>query len=305
MNNSTINASSTYYLGYSGSGNLTMNSSNVNVTGWMNVSDNDGSSANLIVNSGNLTVGGLRIDYNDTRIRLGGGSANVIANDRNMGATDHTWEHLVDRKTGRYDQMGLLYYSATSYIAKGNLKVGIKGGAVISSTNTFYLQASSTPGTLSYASTPSDMYDAPTAVTDIDTDNYDAVQIALSSGNQVASLDLDTGAYSYTLSGNAAGWASVANIDTSKQRQGINVLLKLGSGTVQDVLNKLTEAGYAAETTTFEDYDLKFKTDVSDLSTGTGYVIWDFRDISTGAVYATLDKIMVCPVVSGAGFYVH
>ncbi|MBF0196193.1 MAG: hypothetical protein HQL32_00710 [Planctomycetes bacterium] len=304
-NGSTVNLGNNCFLGYNGAGNLTVNESTLNTPSYLHLTDVAGSSANLILNSGNINIGGqLRID-NGGRVRLGGGSANLNMDNKVIVSTSHVWEHMIDKNLGPWGHMGAAEFTGTVYQGTGYVKMGVRGGAVFTSSNTFYMQVGTGTGTLSYETPlPSTMYDAPAVDTDIEGTTKDAISTVLSSANQIGSLDLSAlGTMSTTVSSVAAGWAPVANVDSSLQRNGLNVLLQLASGSATNVINKLTEAGYEAETTTFSTYDLLFKVSASDLVNGTGYVIFDFRDIATGVNYATVDKVMVCPRVGGSFFY--
>lgn len=240
-------------------------------SGRLEVSGNSFSATNIDLKSGNATF------------RVVGPSANVLCtryqNDSNTGS----FECIISTNNGHFTPI-----TCSSVIdMHGHLKVGLDGGILMASSNTFDLMRGEGDQGNTYASTPA-MWNI-----NLITNAYgtqEALRASLATGNLQASLDLNaTG--NASISSQAAGYITLANIDTTKLIRGLSVLLDVQSGTINTVVQKLVDAGYNAEAFSKDSYDIRVVLNTSDLSSGSSFFAWDFTDVSSGVAYSHLNNI--------------
>jgi hypothetical protein len=262
--------------------------------------------SSVYVSHSNIIASQLTLS-NNALFRLTGGSSNFIVRTSFNSRAETRWEQIIDSKNGPFGHMPTVY-SLVNTDTEGHLKIGFNGGSAFVSSNVFFPQVSTTghnktSSSYKYSSTPSHWE---LSLQDPAPDGLYKVKATMSAANLVGALDLAKGgAKSIAVGGNALGYVSVANVNPNEQIFGLNVLFQLASGTPQNIVNDLVLAGYDAELTSFGSYQFKYRIPVADLVTGTGYLMWDFRDITTGATEATVQKLMVAPVVSGSTIVVQ
>lgn len=270
------------YIGYNatGIGNVMINSGIV-TTGGIEI----GTSGNgrLEVGGGNLTATNINLISGNAAFRVIGPSANVVCTRYKNDNNNASFECVLSTNSGHFTAI-----TCTSVIdMHGHLKVGLDGGMLMSSSNTFDIMLGEGDQGNSYASTPA-MWDV-----NLITNAYgtqEALRVSLAAGNLLSSLDLN-GTGNAVIASQSAGYVTLANIDTSSLPLGLAVLLDVQSGTVNTALQKMLEAGYQAEAFTKGDYDIRVIISPSDLSTGSGFFAWDFSDVSSGTAYSHLNNI--------------
>lgn len=276
-------SSSTVDLGFAtaaSNGNITVNGGTFK-TGAITIATVG--SGRLEVSGDNFTATNIDLKSGNATFRVVGPSANVqctrYKNDSNTGS----FECILSTNSGHFTAI-----TCSSVIdMHGHLKVGLDGGILMASSNTFDLMRGEGDQGNTYASTPA-MWDV-----NLITNAYgtqEALRASLATGNLQASLDLSaTG--NASISSEAAGYVTLANIDTTELIRGLAVLLDVQSGTTSTVVQKMISAGYSAEAFSKGSYDIRVVLRTSDLSSGTGYFAWDFTDVSNGTPYSYLDNI--------------
>lgn len=294
------------YVGYQGSGNLYVNDGYFSADTVL-IGQLSGASGNVVFNEGIINVGQIEIADNGTgrleangsnitaatikllssaaTFRINGPSANVMCTRYQNSTNDGYFECVLSTNNGHFTAM-----TCTSVVdMHGNLKIGLDGGVLMASSNTFDLMVGEGDAGNSYASTPS-MWDI-----NLITNAYgtkEAVRTSLAAGNLLAALDMN-GTSNTSVSSLSAGYVTIANIDTSSSPLGIDVLLDVQSGTASTVVEKLKEAGYDASLSSIGVYDVSIIIAQSDLASGTGYFVWDLRDITSGVSYSYVDNVKV------------
>jgi hypothetical protein len=282
--------------------NVIITSSNLSLGNNFRIGNSgDAYPSSAYVSNCNIIASQLTLS-NNAFIRFTGGSSNFIARTSFTAQPNTKWEHVIDSKNGPFGHMPTVY-SQVDTDTDGHLKIGFSGGSAFVSSNVFFTQVSTTGhkktgSNHKYGSTPSHWE---LSLQDPAPDGLYKVKATMSAANLVGALDLAKGGTkTIAVGGRSLGYLSVANVNSSEQIFGLNVLFQLASGTPQDIVNDLIAAGYHAELTSFGSYQLKYRIPATNLVNGTGYLMWDFRDITTGAGKATVQQIMVAPVVSGS-----
>lgn len=249
-----------------------------------NIEIAEGGTGRLEVHSSNFTAETIDMKSGNATLRVVGPSANLqISRYQNSSANSY-FECILSTNNGHF-----IPVNCSSVVdMSGHLKVGLDGGVLMASGNTFDLMIGAGDAGNNYASTPA-MWDV-----NLINDAYgtkEAVRVALATGNLQASLDLN-GTGNVTLASQPAGYVTVSNVDTSAlSERGLAILLDVQTGTSNTVVNHLVSAGYNAELFAKGIYDIRIVLDSSDLTTGTAYFVWDFTDVSSSIAYSYLDNL--------------
>ncbi len=289
MDGGEINSTNYFTIGHDGDGHLVMNGGTINAYNF-ELSNNASTQGNLDFNSGNILISGnLWIDQADSRLRIKGG-ANLEIGVLDIINNDMTWEHIITSTTGKYDKMGLAYMTNSSTMAEGDLKIGIEGGLMLSSSPSYYLQVGTSQAAADNYDSKPDMWDI-SLVDNVD-GTKDAIVATLATGNKMANFDTG-GTKEIGLSNSSTGWISIDNLDPTVQVSGLYVYLGVENADIQELIDGFNDLGYTAETASIGGHDIRIYIPASFYSAGTTYLTYDFRDVSTGQATARLNELQI------------
>ena len=300
MNGGEINSTNYFTIGHDGDGHLVMNGGTINAYNF-ELSNNASTQGNLDFNSGNILISGnLWIDQADSRLRIKGG-ANLEIGVLDIINNDMTWEHIITSTTGKYDKMGLAYMTNSSTMAEGDLKIGIEGGLMLSSSPSYYLQVGTSQAAADNYDSKPDMWDI-SLVDNVD-GTKDAIVATLATGNKMANFDTG-GTKEIGLSNSSTGWISIDNLDPTVQASGLYVYLGVENADIQELIDGFNDLGYTAETASIGGHDIRVFIPASFYSAGTTYLTYDFRNVSTGQATARLNELQIstAPLRNGSLF---
>lgn len=305
------------YVGNSGSGNFLFSGGTFDVDTWFQIGCLAGASGRflqtdgdinigininiatngpgtLAITGGNLTCSTIDANTSDATFSVTGPSANVVCSTYNNDSADATFQAILDRNSGHFTPV-----RCTSNLnMEGHFKMGLNGGILLSSDNTFEIMYGE--GVTNTFASVSPHWDLSTANNVYG--STDVMSVTMAAGNLVGTLDMGNSLVRTAVSSVVAGHFKLTNIGSSSR--GLHVLLQVQSGTAATVLAKLTAAGYDASLYGGTS-DIVVKIPASDITAGTGYFQWDFSDIDTGVSYSSLQNIQIGVPPIGVMFYIE
>lgn len=240
----------TVRLGYNGAnscGNIIFYDGTVN-TGTIEIAE--GGTGRLEVHSSNFTATTIDAKSGNATFRVVGPSANLQITRYQNSSANAYFECILSTNNGHF-----IPINCSSVVdMSGHLRVGLGGGVLMASSNTFDLMIGEGDAGNNYASTPA-MWNVSLITNAYGT--KEAVRTALATGNLQASLDLN-GTGNVSLASQPAGYVTLANVNTSAlSERGLAVLLDVQAGTSNTIVNNLISAGYNAELFSKGVYDIR------------------------------------------------
>lgn len=235
-----------------------------------------------------------------SKLILEGGKGTFSCNSLSAMATGSTCRHLISKDRDSGEHIGhILVHSGTTRTST-NLQLGVLGGAVLASSNLYHVQkGTSNVSDLSVYSSNTSGYDL-SLVSGLSGSHAFGIRAQMAESKKQGSVNV-VSRTGLSTSG-AMGFVEVPNLSPGSQMNGLTVHMKLSSGDVSTVMSGLSDAGYSCKLSTASGYDLQFSVPSSDLPTGMGYFLWDFRDHETEVSYAELSQLMIVANPSGCLF---
>ncbi len=244
-----------------------------NTTGLYEVSGGTLDTARLMLYAGGTfeVIGSAGI------INLGGSGLSV------MNAAAQI-KFVLDNSAGH---ISTIQSEKTTQVRTGNLKVGLKGGVLLTGTNIFYLLEAPSLGVESWTSTPGYLWTVGTA-NDVNGGTRDAVSITLDTDYLRGTLDASIAKNHLVLSPSAQGYVALEGVAGNL----LEIGLDFGENYDLDDLNLfksgLTDAGINW-TTGYGVYEVGLFLDPN--VSGGNYFAWDLSDYGTLQLYGIANVI--------------
>lgn len=180
-----------------------------------------------------------------------------------------TWAFVLDRVAPHITKVNITTsnYSGPVLRTGSNLDVSLRGGVLLSGTNTFTLIQRISGTDTAWGTGPGALW------TDSTTGNKSAIRVTLAGAADKGSLDCSLNT-STSFTATAYGYLDLTNVDTGKP---LEIALELGAGTLGDLTAALDDAGIAWRTSRpGADIVLTLDSSVS----GDKYFAWDLSSIA-------------------------